>query len=170
MNANLQDRLKALLEGTQIQESTKKDEEPIGEDAITDEMMAEATIAMIVETTQAYALEQAAQFITENAHLLVRDGLLTEDAAGQSFVVLSRKSQRSKAESLLKMQMARKAKDPRYTKVAALRRVIKRLTKEIHNDSRYNEARTIVMKRQFRQIPNPAALAAKRTQGQMRLQ
>jgi hypothetical protein len=169
MQGTLQDRLKSLLEGSYVQEATTPESEPIGEDAVTDDMMAEATVAMILETTQAYALEAARDFITENAHLLVRDGLLTEAVAGQSFMVLSREAQRNKAENLLKMQMARKAGDPRYMKVAALRRTIKRLTAELHNDSRYNEAKTIVMKRQFRYAPDANAISAKRTQGQLKL-
>jgi hypothetical protein len=164
----LQDRLKSLLENSYIQESSKEPA-PIGEAEVTDEMMAEATLAMILEATQAYALEEAQLFISENAHLLVRDGLLTEDAAGQSFMVLSRDAQRNKAESMLRMQMARKAKDPRQFKIAAMRRTIKRLSAEIHNDSRYNEAKTIVMKRQFRYAPDAAGMSAKRTQSQFKL-
>jgi hypothetical protein len=168
--SNLQDRLKAMLEGTFIQEGAAAHEEAIGEDAVDGDMMAEATIAMVIETAQNLALEAAREFITENAHLLVRDGLLTEDAAGQSFLVLSREAQRNKAESLLKMQMARKANDPRALKVAAMRRTIKRLVGEIHNDSRYNEAKTIVMKRQFRQQSNAAAaMSAKRVNSQFKL-
>jgi len=168
MSDTLTNRLKSLLESGYLQESVK-DQEPIGEDAVDAEMMAEATIAMVLEATLGFALEEAQAFLTENAHLLVRDGLLTEDAAGQSFMYLSRQSQRDKAESLLRMQMARKANDPRAMKVAALRRTIKRLTAEIHNDSRYSEARTIVMKRQFRYAPDAAALSAKRSQQGIKL-
>mgnify|MGYP001255383292 CR=1 FL=1 len=146
-----------------------KNEEPIGESDITPEMISEATIVAIYEAAHDHAMEIVKQYLTESGHELVRDGLLTENAMGQSFVVLSRESQRSKAERLLRMQMARKAGDPRYFKIASYRRKIKQLTREIHNDSRYNEARTIVMKRQFRYVPDPKALAAKRTQGAMRL-
>jgi len=169
MSDTLKERLRTLLEGTAaVQENDEleqdQQDEPIGEDVITEDMISEATVAAIYEAAQTYAFEIAQEFLTENAHTLIRDGLLSENAMGQSFVVLSRQSQRSKAERLLRMQMAKKAGDPRYYKIAALRRIIKRLTAEIHNDSRYNEARTIVMKRQFKQVPDASALAAKRSQ------
>jgi len=174
MADTLKDRLRAFLEGThevavKTNDNVADDQEPIGEDCVTEDMKAEATIASIVEMAQNYALELAAEFIKENAHILVRDGLLTENVAGQSFVVLSRESQRSKAERLLRMQMAKKAGDPRYFKIAALRRRIKQLTKEIHNDSRYSEARSIVMKRELRKMPNAAQLSAKGTFGSRKL-
>lgn len=143
---------------------------PLSE-SISPEMLSEAAIMLLIEAVEAMNVEQVKQFIKENSHEFIRDGILSESAIRNSFMVLDHESRRKKAENLLKLQMARKANDPRYLKAMALRRRYITLIEEIRRDSRYSSAHAEVMKKQFhsRVAPKASALAARATQQASRL-
>lgn len=136
-------------------------------DDISDEMMAEVTLA-ILETD--IGIEKMDAFMTENAEMFVRDKLLTEDVVGKSFMVLSPQARRQKAINILKLRMARDAGDPRYRKLVVTRKLAKSLLEKIRADGRYHKAEQIIRKQRFKIIQNPQAAAAVKRAATMKLQ
>jgi len=125
-----------------------------------DEFMAEVNYAILYEAFALNNEQEFKQYLIENHSSLIADKILTENQMTKSYISLSPMARKQKAVNLLKLRMAKQAKDTRYIKAVRLRAAYKRLLDQIRSDSRYKIAETIINKQQFRIVSNPSAAAA----------
>lgn len=169
MNEEIKRKLRAIQEGAILEDASDDadDLDDLDLDDLDEDLIAEATLALLEAELGPEAMPS---FMAENATMLVRDKLLTEDVAGKSYIVLSPEARRQKAINIMKLNMAKSAGDPRYKKLVLARAMVKKLLEGIRGDSRYAKAEAIVRKQHFTIVSNPEAVAAMNRSKKLKLQ
>ena len=171
-------KLAAIQEGSYVPEDDSTGELDCGDDdefCDLDEFDEDMLEAVMIGIIQDEVGEKAPVFIQENAGMLIRDKILTEEAVagavgGKSYVILSPEARKKKYLNMLKIRMARDAADPIYKKAVVVRKLLASLLDKIRNNPKYKtKAEQIVRKMKFRFINNPEAMAALRKSQQTKL-